>query len=521
MNRRTFSITLLLCLLAVALPTRAAGFVVNTLSDQPDMSLADSVCDSSSDPGDQCSLRAAIQTAEASPGGDTIRFTVRGVITLTQPLPPITGDLFLMDPASPPLITIQPAHGSAFRIFDHTGGDLFITGLHLSGGTTEENGGAIRSAGGSLTLDQVEISASTALGSGGAIYSEGTGLLLVGVTVRGNSANAGGGIYTAPTMRPRIRESYLYGNTATSGGAVFATSVTLTDSTVSGNSAASGGGLWLEGDSLIINSTLAGNDAPLGAAVYFPSLAVGQANIQSVTIAQNTNGAALQSDGNSTLIVITSSLLGDNTGGNCLALTLLSGGANLSSDTTCASFTSPGDLLGINPLIAPLADNGGRTPTVALLPGSPAIDGSSDVLLPVDGGDRDGDGETAEPIPFDQRGRERDTLFIRVSGSAPDIGAFEYIPDEIPVTPTVTPITPTATPRVIIIVITPTFTRTATSTATISGTPATATETQTGTDSTPTETATETPTGTDLPTETPTDLPTETATDVMTTQELG
>jgi len=523
MLRRPFSITLLLslCLLAVVLPIRAAGLTVNTLSDLPDLNLSDDVCDIDNDPGDQCSLRAAIQTAEALPGEDSITFAVHGVITLNDTLPTITTDLFLTDSASPPLVTIQPAHTRSFRIFDHAGGVVFISGLHLSGGASDENGGAIRSTGGALFLENIEISASTALGSGGAIYADGMSLELTDVILRGNSANAGGGVFTTPNLRARIAGSYFYGNTATSGGAIFATSVTLTDSALTGNSAASGGALWIEGDSLMSSSTLAGNHAVIGAAVYFPILAVGQTNIQSVTIAQNTGGAALQSDGDGALIVIASSLLGQNSGGNCLAISLLSGGANLSSDTTCASFTSPVDLLGIDPLIAPLGDNGGDTPTIALLPGSPAIDASSEVLLPVDSGDLDGDGVNAEPIPFDQRGIERETRFVRVSGAAPDIGAFEYIPAEIAVTPTVTPITPTATPRVIIIVITPTLTRTPTATLspTVSGTPPTATETPTPTETATLIAATETPTVTvtDPPTATATDPPT--ATDIATTDE--
>ena len=67
------------------------------------------------------------------------------------------------------------------------------------------------------------------------------------------------------------------------------------------------------------------------------------------------------------------------------------------------------------------ADNGGPTPTVALLPGGLAVDAGDTAALPADESDLDGDGDTAEPLPFDQRG------LPRVSGAAVDIGAFELV----------------------------------------------------------------------------------------------
>jgi hypothetical protein len=57
-----------------------------------------------------------------------------------------------------------------------------------------------------------------------------------------------------------------------------------------------------------------------------------------------------------------------------------------------------------DPKLGPLADNGGPTPTMALLLGSPAIDAGNTALAPT----------------TDQRG------FPRPAGAAADIGAFEY-----------------------------------------------------------------------------------------------
>jgi hypothetical protein len=79
-------------------------------------------------------------------------------------------------------------------------------------------------------------------------------------------------------------------------------------------------------------------------------------------------------------------------------------GHNLSSDGSCA-FANPTSLNDTDPMLGPLADNGGGTLTMALLPGSPAIDAGDPLSAP----------------PTDQRGLGR-------FGAAPDIGAFEYWP---------------------------------------------------------------------------------------------
>ncbi|MBE0542629.1 MAG: hypothetical protein IH623_14815, partial [Verrucomicrobia bacterium] len=75
----------------------------------------------------------------------------------------------------------------------------------------------------------------------------------------------------------------------------------------------------------------------------------------------------------------------------------------LSSDGSC-DFTNATSLNNTDPKLGPLANNCGPTLTMALLPGSPAIDA----------------GNTAAAPPTDQRG------VPRPYGQAADIGAFEY-----------------------------------------------------------------------------------------------
>ncbi|HEV3203790.1 MAG TPA: choice-of-anchor Q domain-containing protein, partial [Gemmataceae bacterium] len=80
-------------------------------------------------------------------------------------------------------------------------------------------------------------------------------------------------------------------------------------------------------------------------------------------------------------------------------------GYNLIGDPTGGSGFDATDLLNVDPLLGPLQDNGGPTQTMALLPGSPAVDA----------------GDNANAPDFDQRGKG----FDRIVGGTIDIGAFE------------------------------------------------------------------------------------------------
>jgi hypothetical protein len=95
-------------------------------------------------------------------------------------------------------------------------------------------------------------------------------------------------------------------------------------------------------------------------------------------------------------------LLASNTPANCTGA-LSDAGHNLSSDAS-PGFIGTGSLTNLDARIGQLANNGGTTLTIALLPGSPAID----------------EGDTSAAPMLDQRG------FPRPAGSAADIGAFEY-----------------------------------------------------------------------------------------------
>src|SRR5215211_9530646 len=76
--RAAVTVALLLALLVAAEPARAAPttFTVNSTDDAGDATL-DGTCDSDdSAPGDQCTLRAAIQEANTTTDRDTIDFNI-------------------------------------------------------------------------------------------------------------------------------------------------------------------------------------------------------------------------------------------------------------------------------------------------------------------------------------------------------------------------------------------------------------------------------------------------------------
>ena len=140
----------------------------------------------------------------------------------------------------------------------------------------------------------------------------------------------------------------------------------------------------------------------------------GGATVVSCTIVSNTayggsGGGVYESGAFLNSIVALNSVLADGQGLDVYG-TFNSLGHNLIGATNNSSgFTAPGDLVGskaspLDPRVAPLANNGGTTLTMALMPGSPANDAGDTLLAPT----------------TDQRG------FPRPAGLAADIGAFEY-----------------------------------------------------------------------------------------------
>jgi hypothetical protein len=158
------------------------------------------------------------------------------------------------------------------------------------------------------------------------------------------------------------------------------------------------------GTTFLENDSIAGYQTSSGGTVYFP---VGSnATVRNSTIARNQSsqgGGIVVATG---ILNMDSTIVADNTAtvtANDLS-GYVTGQNNLIGDPTGAFLLSANNLTGVDPLLGPLTDNGGPTWTMALLPGSPAIDTGSNL----------------DNLLFDQRG------FPRVSGPAADIGAYEF-----------------------------------------------------------------------------------------------
>jgi len=143
----------------------------------------------------------------------------------------------------------------------------------------------------------------------------------------------------------------------------------------------------------------------------------GQTTLINVTIAGNTANSATEAGG---LMVygkvdVQNSIIAGNTNDECggdLGL-INSLGDNIESDTSCG-FTETSDQQSTDPTLGSLQDNGGLTWTMALLPGSPAIDTGNNTAcaaVPVSGVDQRG---WTRPIDADGDGKEEC-----------DIGAYE------------------------------------------------------------------------------------------------
>ncbi len=301
-------------------------------------------------------------------------------------------------------------------------------------------------------------------------------MVVVNSTFSGNSAQLGGG-GIANNGSVRVSDSTFSGNSTQSlngvsgGGAIENTGpLTIERSTFTNNRAGKGGGVYNEGGTaLVVNSTFAANSVNVaprtGGGLYNQSS--GQVTIVASTFADNTapsgSGGNLNNSAGSTLNVKLSIVANGNPN-NC-AGSITTQGNNLDSANTCG-FNTASNLINTNPLLGPLANNGGATFTYALLAGSPAID-----IIPLSACTN----QVGAALVIDQRGVMRPQDGDGNGSAMCDSGAFETSSATSPtVTPTSMPTassTPTRTPI-------PTNTSTPIATATRTATP-TATSTPT------------------------------------------
>ena len=299
------------------------------------------------------SLRQALAIAN---NGDTIDATgIAGVISLTSGELLVETSVTINGPGADVLAVDGNMISRVFRT-PVSGKTITISGFTIRNGHAGNAGGGIDNENNdTLVITNCIISGNTA-GLGGGMFNGGP-LTIGSTTVSGNSAANGGGIYN-------------------SGGGM----ATITNSTVSGNSAGEGGGIFNIGVFAITNSTLSNNSASLAGGVFNNEVL----QIGDTILNMGASGANISNFG-----------------------TVKSLGYNLSSDSSGGALNAPGDQINTDPLLGPLQNNGGRTFTHALLPGSPAINTGN---------------PTFTPPPFnDQRGPG----FNRVVNGRIDKGSFE------------------------------------------------------------------------------------------------
>jgi hypothetical protein len=329
--------------------------------------------------------------------------------------------------------TIADNSAWAFGGGIYNGGTLSISTCSISGNQLQ----AYFGAGGYYTW-------------GGGIYNDVNGVLLINnslistnkiqyhyswVALGAGIANRGKAVVVYSTISENSANPPRSDAFGGSGGGIFNSGNLLVDSSlISMNIAA--GGIWGEGGGIcngasiyspgsitISNSTIANNvanttglDNPAqsaGGGVY--SMSPGTVIITNSTIAGNKSlgkesykkgyGGGISATG---VLQVHNSIVAGNeakTSGNDLYGALTSSGYNLFGNSTGGSGYDQTDLLNVDPLLGPVADNGGPTKTMAVLPGSPAIDAGDNTGAP----------------EWDQRGPG----YPRIVNGIIDIGAFE------------------------------------------------------------------------------------------------
>jgi hypothetical protein len=276
-------------------------------------------------------LRYAIVQAQA---GDAIQISASGTIALEASLPTLTRSICVQGPGAG-LLTVRGAGGTVFSI--SAGATVTLSGVTISGG--QGHGAGIFNQG-TLTLNHVLVSGNTSGdptngdGTGGGIWNYvGATLTLNGTTLSGNSVV--GNLSYAPSR---------------GGGLANDGTATLKNSTVAGNSAVQGfgGGIWNSADTgtlTIDHCTISGNSS------------------------EGVRGGGIDNRG---VLTARNSIVAGNSEDD-LSGSVTSQGHNVFGATSGGVF-DPTDLVGVAPQLGPLQDNGGSTPTMSPLPGSPAID---------------------------------------------------------------------------------------------------------------------------------------------------
>jgi CSLREA domain-containing protein len=376
----------------------AAPLVVNSIADP-----GNGVCDAA-----ECTLREAIAAANATAGDDTITFAsdVSGTINLTGALPVLSTNITLTGPGAN-LLTVKRATGGDYSVFAINGGvAVTISGLTITNGKASGGGGIFVGPTGTLrnrlVLERSVVTGNTA-GNGGGVFNQGISSVIDSTISDNFSSSPGGGLWNGETLY--VKRSAIIRNTTNSylgGGGILnreSAGVSIENCDVSANNAVgSGGGVNNQGLMFAVNSTIVDN-----------------------TISTSGTGGGITGGGGLTMgnsIVFRNRNSSYDSPSADISGTFTSRGHNLVGSRAGSGGYIASDLPdGTDPQLGTLQNNGGFSPTHALLPGSPAIDTGSNALAK-DSND--------VPLIVEQRGTTR---FFDAHGdgeATTDIGAYEY-----------------------------------------------------------------------------------------------
>lgn len=360
--------------------------------------------------------------------------------------------------------------GRVFVINDSTVNLLDMTIRNGNGGITSSGSNAI------LSVQRCEILDNEAIGSGGGILALAGQVVITSDTISGNSASyRGGGVASRGTAQITIEQSALFENSAhDAGGGVAALGgqVTITETLIADNGSRTGGGVFATGAlSTAMNLTIQTSTIYSNGAVYYGGGVYGYGingttdtmRVTNSTVTSNhaykDAGVTVAPNGTVSHSTIAFNVASYDCGGLCFGATLdktivtgnqpydcalgtvVSLGYNLSSDASCG-FSGATDLENTDPLLLPLADNGGPTRTHALSEDSPALDAAGVNCRPTDQRgvtrpqDGDGDGlawcdigafEADAPLTLTLEADKATLSWLAVAGAA----AYEVYRGEV------------------------------------------------------------------------------------------
>lgn len=413
-----FMVTIVIFLLSVT-TINAATFTVTKTADSND-----GVCNT------DCSLREALAAANNVGSDDIIEFDssvflTSQTITLNNATLEIENNgSLVINGTGAELLTINGNNTFIRVIFIADNARVTVNKLRITGGNLLGGGAGVRNhgftvfnnvnisgnigqsgTGGISSIREMTINdsiitnntaANDSIGAGGI---ENSGRMVINNSIiSNNTGRLVGGAIDNPFGTLIINNSTISGNTSKgSGGAISGATgaVTMNNTTVTNNSATdNGGGIYVTGGAtytlnhvtLSHNSSDSDNDnygSGGGIYVYF-----GAVNLHNSILAKNTDNTGAWHDFNTGVSSSGYNLIGVGSTGN------------------------PTDIIGQDPLLGPLQNNGGTTFTRALLPGSPALDA----------------GDPNNITVKDQRGISRPQDGDGNGAKRSDIGAFERYP---------------------------------------------------------------------------------------------